>query len=494
MKKLLALLTMFVLTASLLAGCTPDELSFLQLNQEINTLDTYTMEGSLNWDADLEALLKESDDIDPELLESQREFIRVVDAEGLRNITFTYRIDLKNNAMNAQYSAGNNALFNLIMIKDTYYVNFDGLLELVKRNDTQALQETEEYGKLEALKGKYLMFSTQDLIASGLSSSKLLGPAQLQNSLVRQQALGKNIMNYFIDFAKTELSGYSPGLLKKTYDSSLGADVYGYSVKVDQMPLLTLNLLLVLLDHLDGTEALVTKIVSEPVIAEQTGVDKEKMTAEIKSAFTTIRSNLPATRLQLTALIAEEQNNASLGAKVREMMGTATVETKVAKLASSKYWNQVRITLDNPSGKFPLKKASLDAEVTVDAGKAPVISAPAATVPFKVFNDTLPHTLVLEPDTDSATYDAGALPKQYIDVDMNNIGGYWFISTGSLPEHFKAQLKQEGTAYTLGGKALTSPATLQVVGDNTYIAVSAFRNAGITVTWDGQYRTLTLEN
>jgi len=256
----------------------------------------------------------------------------------------------------------------------------------------------------------------------------------------------------------------------------------------------SLNLLLVLLDHLDGTEALVTKIVSEPVIAEQTGVDKEKMTAEVKDAFADLRTNLPATRLQLTALIAEEQSTGSLGQTVREMMGSAAVETKVAKLGPKKYWSQFRMTLDNPSGKLPLKKASLDAAVTLDAGSSPVITAPAATVPFEVFNNVLPHTLVLEPDSNSATYEAGVLPTQYIDVDVKNIGGYWFISTGSLPEHFKALLKQEGSAFTLGGKTLTSPTGLQIVGGNTYIAVSAFRNAGTKVPWDSEYRTLTLEN
>lgn len=494
MKKTLAFFTILLMTVSLLAGCTPEEMTFLQLNQEIGTLDTYTMTGSINWDTDLEMLLGDSEDIGIEKLASQKDFIRMIDAEGLKHITFSYAVDMKNSAVEASYSAGNAPLFSLILVKDTYYVNFDGLLDLVKRNDTQALQEDPVFKKLEALKGKYLAVTTQELLSDGFLATEGMQPPLMQNSLAKQQAFNKNIQNAFIDFAKTELSEHNPGLVKKTYDSSLKADVFGYSVKLEEMPLITLEFMMVLLDHLDSTEALVTRIISDPVIQEQAGMDKDTMLTEVKSGFDKVRGSLSETKLQLSAVIAQEKTTREFGTQIQSLIGSATLESSIAKLAPKKYWSQMKMTLENTSSKIPFKRASLDATVTLDAGQSPVIGVPASVIPFNTFNETLPHILILEPDTNSATYEAGLLPTKHLKVDMKNIGGYWFISTGSLPKQYQALVKQEGAAVSIGGTALSAPASLHRAGDVTYISVSSLRNAGMDISWNSEYRTLTVKN
>lgn len=494
MKKQLAFVTMLLMIVSLLAGCSPDEMTFLKLNQEISSLDTYTMTGSFDWNADLEALMGDSQGTDPATLESQREFLRIANQEGLKHITFSYGVDLKKMAMEAHYSAGNTPLFTLILIKDTYYVNFDGLLELVKRNDTEALQDTALYGNLEALKGKYLTVSIQDLVESGLSPSKLIEPAQFQDSLVQQQALRKTILNTFIDFAQTELAGYDTGVVEKTYDSSLQADVYGYSVNLDQVPLITLEFILTLLNHLDSTEAMVTKIVSDPAIAAQAGTDSARMVTEVKSGFEQIRSNLATAQLEVSAMIAQEKSTAALGSKVRDMAGTTTVDCRIAKIGPDKYWNQFQIAMNHPTGQYPVKKASLAANLTVDGSKAPVITVPTALIPFNTFNESLPHTLILEPDMHAASYEAGVLPARQLDADMKNIGGHWFISTRSLPARFQSLVKQAGAQVAIGGKPLSAPESLYIAGDTTYVSVSAFAHAGILPVWNAEDRTLTLKN
>ncbi len=494
MKKILASLVILTLSATLLAGCSPDELSFLQLNHEISSLDAYTMTGAVNWNTDLEALLGEGSDLLPAEIDSQRELIRIIEEEGLKHLTFSYGIDLNAKAMEAHYAAGNTPLFKLLLKNDVYYVNFDGLLDLVKRNDTQALQNDAFYGKLEVLKGKYLAISVEDLLNSGFASSEFARPAAFQDSLSNQQALRKNVLNYFMDFAKTELSGYNPGLVKKTYDTTLHADVYGYSVNLEQAPLLTLEFILYLLDHLDGTEALVTQIVSDPLIQEQADLDGENTVAEVHSAFDDLRNDLDSTRAILSETIAEEREAGTLTDQVKSSIGSATVAARIAKLGPNKYWNQFSVSLNNPTGQFMRTNASLDATFILNAGTVAAIQAPTQTVPFDTFNDSLPHTLILEPDYDTASYDAGLLSTTYLDADMINSDGHWFISLASLPDHFKTLVTLQGSQLVIGGKTLMEPTDLQHRGDATYVALTAFKHAGATLTWDAEYRTLTLEN
>lgn len=488
MKKLLACLTILIMTVSLLTGCGPDELTFMQINQEMSTMDTYTMNGTINWNTDLESLFANSADLMPAELDSQKEFIRIIEKEGLKHIAFTYAVDLKNEAMEAHYTAGSTPLFSLLLKGDTYYVNFDGLFDLVKRNDTQAIQDTELYGNLESLRGKYLTVTAQDLVDGGLTPSELMP----RNSLVTQQAFRKNVLTYFMDFVKTELSGHNPGLVKKSYDTNLQTDVYGYSINIDQIPMITLDLMMYLLDHLDGTEALVTKIVADPFFKEQAGLDGDTVSAEVETAFDELRNDLDATREQLSVVLAEEKASHPLSTQIQTAVGSSSIESSIAKLGPKKFWNQVKIKIDNPSSEFPLKSASLETTVILDASRAPVIVTPIASIPFNAFNDELTHSLILEPDTDTATYDAGLLNTRHLDVDMININGHWFISLGTLPKHFQNLVKHDGSIISLGDKALIAH-EVHLSGDTTYLALSAFRNAGVGITWNDNYRTLTVE-
>lgn len=493
MKRILALLTILVLTASLFTGCSPDELSFLQLNQEISTLETYTMTGAMNWNTDLEALLS-AGALDTSEADAQREIIDLIEAEGLKHFTYAYSVDVNSEAMEARYSAGGKELCSLVLIKDAYYANFDGLLELVKRNDSEALQNTELYANLETLKGKYLTITVEELLEQGVAPRELMQPAQFQSSLVKQQELRKNLLAYFMDFAKTELAGHNPGLVTKQYSSTLNADVYGYSVNLDQVPMMGLDLMLYLLDHLDGTEALITKIMSEPLLLEQSGMDAETAQTQVKSTFEELRYDLDATRAQLTEVMASERDSKAFSSQIQSTVGNTVVKTQIAKLGPKKYWNQVQVTLDNPNGLFPVKNATLDATVTLDASKTPAINTPQTTIPFNTFNDTLPHSLVLEPDYNSASYDAGLLGTEYLDVDMVNRDDHWFISLGTIPEHFRNLIQRSGSTIAISGKTLTSPADYFVNGDITYIALGAFKDSSVTVLWDDYYRTLTLED
>jgi len=144
MKKTLSILLMLVMALSLMTGCTPDELSYLGLSQEINNLDAYTMSGTMKWDADLENLLSAADSTVLEAPASQEEIVRLIEKEGLKNIAYTMSVSMKKNAMSATYSAGKNKLFTFVMLNNTFYLNADGLLELIQRNDTEAVQNKKD--------------------------------------------------------------------------------------------------------------------------------------------------------------------------------------------------------------------------------------------------------------------------------------------------------------------------------------------------------------
>lgn len=491
MKKPLALLMILLLAISLLSGCSTDELSFLQMNQEISSLDSYSMNGTLNWDADLNTLLDSFAQEDAER-KSVQEFAKIVDKEGLKHLTFTYGINIPTESMSVRYTAGSNQLFDMILIKDTFYVNFDGMIEMIQRNDSSAIQNTALYENLTAVKGKYIAFAEADFQSAGTSSSPALSSFKYQDSIVKQQALRKNMQTYLMDFVKTEMSGYSPGLVKKTHDATMNADVYGYTVKTEELPLLTLDFLKVILDHLDGAETFVTRVVNDPLFVEEIGTDAEMLKSTVQTSFADLRNTLGDTRKTLDETIQSERSTGELSSLLKSSIGSATMECRVAKTAPKKYWNQVKITMTEAPESLPMKNAWMDIAVTVDASAAPVILKPASSVPFKDFNARLPHTLVIEPDYDAASYHAGLLGTEYLDTAMINIKDHWFISVDALPEHFRSLVKIDGSAVTIGTHVLQTPDELHPWG-GTYIAVSAFSNAGATITWDDNERTITLE-
>lgn len=493
MKRYLAFLMMLITVLSLFTGCTPDELTLLQLNREVGTLDAYTMTGTLDWDADLEGLLAKTDSLSSEDAASLREMIGIVDREGLKRLSFSYGVNYPAKTMEASYTAAGTELMALKLIGETLYVNLDGMMAMIQRNDTQSIQNTPVYERLAALKGKYLAIPMSELAADGITASSLTQPALMQDSLFKQQAMNRSLMGHFIDFAQTELTGYTTGVVTKARDSALQADVYGYAVTADQVPLMALKLMLHLLDHLDGTEALVTKIVSDPTVQQQFGADADTMKAGVAEAFAELRAEKETYRDQLTRMIAGEEAGGSIAAEIRRAVGTVTFDVRVAKLSGNRYWNQAQLSMNNPSGSFPLKTASLKATVTVDASRTPVITAPASTIPFNTFNDSLPHTLILEPDYSSGTFEAGVKGTKYIDVDMVNINGFWYISIPSLPDHFRRLVSVNGQPM-VNGRLLTAPKEYTVRGDFTYVALSVFREAGVTLTWNGEDRTLTLEH
>ncbi len=492
MKKSLALLLVLLLAVSLFSGCSSDELAFLQMNQEVSSLDTYSMTGTLNWDADLDALASvlAKDDLERK---AALEFAQIVKKEGLKSLSFAYGINIPAESMSVQYSAGGHQLFDMVLIKDTGYVNFDGLLALIQRNDSDSLQDTALFSNLQSIKGKYLSFSEADFQTAGTASSPALSSFKYQDSIIKQQALRKNMQTYLMDFIKTEMSGYNPGLVKKTYDASLKADVYGYSVKTEELPLLTLDFLKVILDHLDGAETFATRVVNDPVFLAEAGVDADMLKTTVKTSFADIRANLSDTRKTLDETIQSERSTGELSKMIKSTIGSATMECRVAKTAPQKYWNQVKVSLTESPASFPVKNAWMDIAVTVDASAAPVIQKPVSAVSFMEFNDRLPHTLVIEPDYDSASYDAGLLGSEYRDTVMINKNGHWFVSIDSLPQHFRSLVKVNEKTVTVGSHVLQTPDELHPWG-GTYIAVSAFKNANVTVTWDDSERTITLEH
>ncbi len=492
MKKTLSILLMLVMALSLMTGCTPDELSYLGLSQEINNLDAYTMSGTMKWDADLENLLAAADSTVLEAPASQEEIVRLIEKEGLKNITYTMSVNMKKNAMSASYSAGKNKLFTFVLLNNTFYLNADGLLELIQRNDTEAVQNSAAYEKLAAIKGKYLSITADELVSTGMFPEGALPPAQLKDMLSKRQQLNRNIMTYFMDYVKNDLSGYTTGLLKKSYSSSLGADVYQINASLDQMPLVGMDFLMVVLDHLDGTERFLLKVVNDPLMAEQVGEDAATLNTQIKSGFEELRAELDTTRQTLATALAEEKASKTYGNQIKSMVGDITFRSDLAKLSTGKYYNSVAVNYKaaNPFNGFQWLTFTMDA--TVDGSGEPVIAAPGSTVSFVSFNSTLPHTLVLEPDYDSATYTPGLLGDKYLDAAMFNINGYWYVDLAALPAPFAGLVAQSGGQYTLGGQPLEA-SDIHQGGGKTLIAVKAFKKAGVVITWDEEFRTITLE-
>lgn len=492
MKKTLSLLMLLVMALSLLTGCTPDELSYLGISQEVNSLDAYTMTGTMTWDADLEGLLDTADNAVLDTPASKAEVIRLIEKEGLKKISFDMSVNMKQNALSASYSAGGNKLFTFVLLNDTFYLNADGIIDMVRRNDADAVQNSAAYEKLAALKGKYLSLSPEELSEAGILPSEISPATQLKGMLTKRQQLNRNIMTYFMDYAKKDLAGYSTGLVKKSYNSSLGADVYRAEGTLEQMPLVGMSFAMTVLDHLDGTEAFLLKVVNDPLMVEQTGHDAASLSEEVKSGIAEIRSDLVNIRQTLDTAMTEEKASKTYGTQIKALVGDVSFSAELAKLQSSKYFNSVSFSYKSANPFSSFRYMNLNVQGTVNAGSSPTISVPGSTVPFMTFNATLPHTLVLEPDYGSATYTAGLLGDQYLDAEMYNIDGYWFIDKASLPGPFGAMIVQNGSTFTLGGQALDAT-DVHVGGGKTLIAVKAFKKAGVTITWDETDRTITLD-
>lgn len=489
MKKLMSIMMLVIMTVSLLAGCSPDEMTYLQMSQNIYAHNAYTMTGAIDWDADMDALIGKftTDPVE------KKEILRIIQREQLKHFTYEYKVNISQNIMSAKYAAGGVTLFDVVVANDNYYINMDGFLDIIRRNDAKVLENTEVYKKLDLLKGKYLVLDVKELLSSSILPSGAIQPSMLTNMLPKRQQLNRNVMTYFMDYAKQDLAGYNTGLMTKSKDAALKADVYTITAKLEDMPLFGMEFIKVVLDKLDGTERFVLKMINDPLFAEQAGMDSATMSSEVKSGFSQIRENLDTTKVSLEAALLDEKTNKTYGKMASGVLGNLTAKIDMADLGGSKYFNRLAVTADSSSDNTPLKGFSFVMTANLDASTSPTIAVPTSTITFKAFNDALPHSLSIDPDSSSASYDNGVLGTSYLDVEMVNHDGFWFISLHSLPARYSAMVTWNGQAYTIGDQVLGSNEAYRV-GDIGFVALSAFRKAGVDVSWNPETRLIILSN
>jgi len=492
MKRILALLTGIMLVLGLSTGCSQDELRMIEMNTQVNNLTAYTATGSVHWDTNLNDLITSTtDSSDADVI---RKLQDTLTREGLKDLTYTYSVDTRIPAIDVQYKdASGRPLAALRFIKDTYYLNLDGIIAIVDAQKLPELQDNKTFNALKSLKGHYLSISLAEI------AQEANNPAfaeQMNQSPTAQIEFRKLVTNKFTDFIKTEMNGYNPGIVSHAADSKLGADVYGYTLKVEDVPKMTLELALYLTDHLDGLKQMVVSIATSPEfqdLSKSTPSDPEEMKKGIESSFDQLKANLADTKKQISDTLAEEKDKGTYRAQAEQYFKGTEFSSHTAQLKDGRFWTDAILKLRITNPEIPLKSLDCSVDMTITPKTSVSIDAPVDSVSFTQFNDSLPHELVFSVDDNTATYTNGLSQPQDSDATVHiGTDGKSFISLSDLPKHFRDKTFSSVNPLTVKTRVLVEGTDYIQKGDTRLLAVSVLKEAGLTVQWNEDDRTITI--
>jgi len=512
MKRIVSTILVVILIIGLMTGCNDNEISMYKLSNEVSLLNAMKQEGHIEYTFNFESLLdpySESYEKDKAMYDLVQEQIKAL---NLDKIYYSSSVDQNKNMLNTKYYIKDKNskaidLFDILLIEETFYVNYDGLADLalpylmmVEDNDSKLLQF------FEAADG-YIQFSFEDMVdPSNTASPFAASSMQLQNgyNLKERHAFLQDLQADLDTFMLETMKDFTTSKVEKEYNSSLKSDMYTYTFKSDDIVDVGLSFVKYILDNFTEVKAFYFTLLENDNFLEYYGMttetDKEMFVAQMKEAFDTIEENMEEAQMMIDEQIATEAETGELKTTLKGFLGESYLTYGLGKNSSDKYLQTVDLHVDFSSPFDPSSAMTMDfkTESNVTKKSSVSVTAPTEFVTFETFNNKFPDTLALGVDYGDYTYSTGLVGSDYGYADAFIRNGRSYIGLSSVPGKMIHAIKwseaDQKPYYVLpdaSGTGFVEDFFLE--NGEIYVAIAEYRNPGYEVTWDDYSRVITIK-
>lgn len=511
MKKTIGILLVVVLVLSLATGCSKNEISLYELSNEISMLDAFEQEGTIEYDFNFEAMLDPDSSSYEEDLAMLQMVENQIDELNLNKLYYRAFVDQEESLMQVDYYIMDNdqqeiELLDIRLVNETFFVNYDGLSELVlpflEASDNPDPELLEFFGNSPG----YIQFDLNEILNSNNAYSPYsAAPIQIQNSydLKERKDFVEELQSEIDAFVENTLRDFTTDKVDKRYSSSNKADMYTYTIATDDVVDVGFDFIEYFLDHLSGFEAFILDIYQNDSFIEYAGLnpeDKEIIVASITEGFDMIEENIEEIKTSFQEYKVREEETGEIKAMLKSFMGDSSFTYGLGKESSDKYHQDVNLHLEFVSQTRSEEKATFNlvSHTEVTKGNSVRISAPESFITFDEFNKQFPDTFTVNVDYGDYTYKEGLMNTDYGYIDTMIREGRSYVRLESVPgrmvESIKwSELDQKPYYIMPSGATKVFVENFIVENGEVYVAVAEYRNIGYIVSWDDIYRTVTIK-
>ncbi len=520
-KRMMSVLLVIILTMSVFAGCTKEELSFYNLYKDLNE---FVLTKPVHHEGKISLSL---DSLSPEMFESDMDNLEIeflnaaIVFSNKYNFVFTMDSDVKNNKTIAQFEVNSNdsdesiPLMTVIRNGDTTYIKLDDYVQVIKDMTSSFVTEEESIQLNEEIDSlydgvEYISISDEELIAF---YTELLGFSlgSVEGELIAKQLkrqLDVSAMHEetkaelrFVDYMLDEVySDYSMDIVEKeenkysiTLDvNNLGDTVAGfldYSIENSE-------------DFVDAISEYVLNLSDEEysLLAGAYAIDminKELLVDGLKAESEAFSENKDQYQKELEEALA--LYNCIFKTYIKGSMLTFTLGEKDDVFTRDTMLKWKVNDINNESVPF-------DATITINETFEEIdtfdIEIPTDNVEtFTELMARMPKTMKIYLDYDLyvMSTNTNMSQDQFDYIESINIiikDGASYLPARIIAEEFDETIgwdnKVKKPYLLIEGEKLYMNEFI-IVDSVAYVKVREFENFGYTVRWDGETRLITIE-
>lgn len=510
MKRITSILLLVVLVLSMFTGCNQNELSMYEISNEISLLDAAEQSGYIEFDFDIASLFDPYSDTYEQDMAMLDLVQQQIDTLHLDKLYYTASMDQDKNVMQVEYYIKDDAnknvsLFEIRLVDNAFYVNYDGLSELIlpylKANDNTDPKLLAAFEKTAG----FIQFDIEEIYENAYSPYSATS-LQMQNqfNLKERKAFLEEMKTLIDDFMVNTLSDFTTDKVTKSYNSTNKADMYSYTFTSDDIVVVGLNFAEYFLNHFGEFKTFILALYSNDSFLEYSGIaepeDKEFFIQNMTDTFDAMEAELESVKVSFAEFKANEEETGEAKAMLKSALGDSSFTYGLGQEDSNTYHQNINLYLNFTSPMSASENFTLtcDAHAEITKRSSVRVSAPAEFMTFETFNGLFPDTLSINVDYDDYTYQMGLTGSDYGYIDTLIRDGRSYVAIEDVPGKLGYAIKwsdpDQKPYYILpDGSDTAFVQDFFVENGIVYIAVSEYRNVGYTVTWDDYSRTITIE-